>query len=97
MRVALFESRFHATRIQSQAHFFEVIRYVARNPVKAGLVDRPQDWPWSTDGQVVGTQRRWPFFEPRVVIETFGSLGAMREYVETPRQSEQVSDTFESV
>jgi putative transposase len=88
-RGALFESRFHATRIQSQAHFFEVIRYVARNPVKAGLVDRPQDWPWSTYGQVVGTQRRWPFFEPRVVIETFGSLGAMREYVETPRQSEQ--------
>ena len=84
-RGALFESRFHSTRIEDQAHLFEVIRYVARNPVAAGLVERPQDWPWSTYGQIVGTQRRWPFFDPLRVIELFGNLGALRSFVESPR------------
>lgn len=89
-RGALFESRFYAKVIADQAHFMEVIRYVALNPVDAGLVDRPQDWPWSTYGQIVGTQRRWPFFDPLRAISLFGSLSSMRAYVETPR----VSDTF---
>src|SRR5919197_1452784 len=39
-RGVLFESRFNASRIKDHAHFFEVIRYVARNPVAAGLVER---------------------------------------------------------
>ena len=26
----------------------EVIRYIHRNPVKRGLVERPEDWPWSS-------------------------------------------------
>jgi REP element-mobilizing transposase RayT len=90
-RGALFESRFYAKRIEDDAHFFEVIRYVAQNPVEAGLVERPQDWPWSTYGQVVGTQRRWPFFDPLRVIELFGSMAALRSYVEL------VSDTFKGV
>lgn len=95
-RGALFASRFHSTQIESQPHLFEVIRYVARNPVRAGLVTRPQDWPWSTYGQVVGTQPRWPFFDPLSVIELFSSLGALRSFVESPRASDakKVSETL---
>jgi putative transposase len=95
-RGVLFESRFNATRIKDHAHFFEVIRYVARNPVAAGLVERPQDWPWSTYGQIVGTHRRWPFFDPLGVIELFGSVAVLREYVETARTSDvqKVSGTL---
>jgi hypothetical protein len=26
----------------------EVIRYIHRNPAKRGLVERPEDWPWSS-------------------------------------------------
>ena len=87
-RGVLFESRFHSARIEDEAHLFEVIRYVARNPVAAGLVERPQDWPWSTYGQLVGTQRRWPFFDPLRVIDVFGSVAGLREYVETARASD---------
>ena len=25
-----------------------IVRYIERNPVKAGLVSEPQDWPWSS-------------------------------------------------
>ena len=30
------------------AHFANALRYVAQNPVRAGLVDNPVDYPWSS-------------------------------------------------
>jgi len=43
----LFQSRF-ASVVMDEAHLVAAARYVAMNPVRAGLVSRPQDWPWSS-------------------------------------------------
>ncbi|MGX9367227.1 REP-associated tyrosine transposase [Desulfoplanes sp. PS50] len=40
--------------IRDEKHFTNVIRYIENNPVKAGLVGKATDWPWSstlTNGQ----------------------------------------------
>jgi REP element-mobilizing transposase RayT len=34
--------------IRDDAHLAAVVRYVETNPVKAGLVERPEDWPWGS-------------------------------------------------
>ena len=34
--------------IQQDAHLLTVIRYVLRNPVRAGLVTQVLDWPWAS-------------------------------------------------
>ncbi|MBK9973941.1 MAG: transposase [Planctomycetes bacterium] len=34
--------------IRNERHFRTVVDYIHNNPVKAGLVARPQDWPWSS-------------------------------------------------
>ncbi len=44
----VWQGRFKAFPIQQDSHFLMVIRYVERNPVRAKLVDRAQDWPWSS-------------------------------------------------
>jgi putative transposase len=51
----LFEERFSARVIESEAHLHGAIRYVLENPVAAGICEEPQDWPWS-----------WP--RPRFVL-----------------------------
>jgi len=84
-RGAVWESRFKSKLIDDHSHLLEAIRYVALNPVRAGLVDKPEDWPWGTYGQLCGTQTRWPFFDPLRVIALFKGLGPLRSYVETPR------------
>ncbi|MGH6879229.1 MAG: hypothetical protein ACREHV_17855 [Rhizomicrobium sp.] len=33
-----------------EAHLITAIRYVSLNPVRAGLVARAEDWPWSSAG-----------------------------------------------
>lgn len=34
--------------IRDNRHYVAVVRYIEKNPVKAGLCDRPEDWPWSS-------------------------------------------------
>jgi putative transposase len=44
----LFDGRFRSSFVQGDEHLEEVLRYVALNPVRAGLCEHPSDWPWSS-------------------------------------------------
>jgi REP element-mobilizing transposase RayT len=50
----LFQGRFKALLVDKDAYFLEVCRYVDLNPVRAGIVARPGDWPWSSHRAHVG-------------------------------------------
>ena len=43
----LFQSRF-ASVVMDERHLLTAIRYVALNPVRAGLASRAEDWAWSS-------------------------------------------------
>jgi putative transposase len=48
--------------VWSEAKRREKVRYIHRNPVKRGLVTRPEDWPWSSfNASASGIQRRLKF------------------------------------
>jgi len=44
----LYQGRFKSFPVQEDAHFLTVCRYVERNPLRAGLVTRAEDWKWSS-------------------------------------------------
>ena len=44
----LYQGRFKSFPVQSDAHLLTVLRYVERNPVSAGLVQRAEDWRWGS-------------------------------------------------
>jgi len=46
--------------IRNEAHYRAAIEYIAQNPVKAGLVDRPSAWRWSYACAENGTDGRVP-------------------------------------
>ncbi|MEX2612039.1 MAG: transposase [Gaiellaceae bacterium] len=43
----VFAERFSTRVIESEQYLHEACAYVLLNPVKAGLCDRVEDWPWS--------------------------------------------------
>ena len=43
----LWQGRFFSSALDER-HFLEAVRYVALNPVRAGLAPRAEDWPWSS-------------------------------------------------
>lgn len=44
----VWQGRFKAFPIQQDAHLLTVLRYVERNPLRAGLVTRAERWHWSS-------------------------------------------------
>jgi putative transposase len=54
----VWQGRFKAFPIQQDAHLLTVLRYIERNPLRAGLVARAEDWLWSSLRQR-GGQEAW--------------------------------------
>jgi len=46
----LWEGRYKATLIDSEQYLLTCYRYIELNPVRAGMVDHPGDYPWSSFG-----------------------------------------------
>lgn len=44
----LYQNRYKAIPIQGDNHFLTLMRYVERNPVRAGLAKSADDWRWSS-------------------------------------------------
>ena len=44
----IWQGRFKALPVQEDAHLLAVLRYVERNPLRAGLVQRAEEWRWSS-------------------------------------------------
>ena len=44
----VYQDRFKAFAVAEDEHLLTVLRYVERNPLRAGLVRRAEDWPWSS-------------------------------------------------
>jgi putative transposase len=44
----LYQGRFKSFPIQEDEHFYTVARYVERNPLRANLVSRAEQWEWSS-------------------------------------------------
>ena len=47
-RGAVYQGRFRPIPVEADRHFVRVCRYVERNPVRAGLVERAEGWRWSS-------------------------------------------------
>ncbi len=44
----LWEGRYKATLLDSEAYLLTCMRYIELNPVRAGMVEHPRDYPWSS-------------------------------------------------
>lgn len=44
----VWQGRFKAFPVQHDEHLVSVLRYVERNPLRAGLVERAENWAWSS-------------------------------------------------
>lgn len=68
----LYQGRYKSFPIQSDEHFYQVVRYVERNPLRAHLVDRAEDWRWGSlwrrtqrTGDLSELLCDWPLERPR--------------------------------
>jgi putative transposase len=68
----LFGGRFYSVLIESNSHLFAALRYVARNPVEAGLCANAADWRWSSFRATAGLESGPRFLDVDGVLDLFG-------------------------
>jgi len=69
----VFQGRFKAQIVQRDEYALVLSRYVALNPVRAQLVDRPQEWPWSSYAALIGERPAPSFLAVDAALALFGT------------------------
>ena len=70
----VFQGRFKDQIVQREGYLRALCRYIALNPVRAGLVDHPAKWPWSSFRATAGLCRNPGFlFEDPVLAQFEGA------------------------
>jgi putative transposase len=72
----VFEGRYGSVHVESDGHALEVQRYIALNPVRAGIVRNPLDWWWSSLPALLGVREPEPFLDVEGALEQFGASPA---------------------
>ncbi len=99
----LFQGRYKALLIDKNRYLLTLVRYVHENPVKAGLVKRPEQYPWSSDRYYrCGKGPEWLDLDRVLAILATRRQAAVQEYRrlmrEEPEQPyEEIQDIGQAV
>lgn len=90
----IYQGRFKSFPIEADDHLYTVLRYVERNPLRANLVKRAQDWRWSSlwarrhkDSAASRLLAEWPIPQPAEWLhhvnqpQTMGEVEAVQRSV----------------
>jgi REP element-mobilizing transposase RayT len=69
----LFQGRFKGIVVDRDAYLLELTRYVVLNPVRARMVEAPEQWPWSSYGAMMGTAPAPSWLAVDGLLSQFGS------------------------
>ncbi|SFC01325.1 putative transposase [Polaromonas sp. OV174] len=76
----LWEGRYRSTLIETDRYLLACMAYMDLNPVRAGLVAEPKDYPWSSYGHYVGA-RTDKLLTPHALLWDLGNTPFAREAV----------------
>jgi len=68
----LFQGRYKSILVEKESYLLSLGRYVVLNPVRKGLVKRPEDWKWSSFRANIGAEKKPSFLTVDWVLSQFG-------------------------
>ena len=69
----LFQGRFKAILIDADAYLLHLSRYIHLNPVRAGIINAPGQYRWSSYPSYIGEQQSPKFLTTDMLLGNFGS------------------------
>jgi len=75
----LFGDRFFTSVVDSDEYLLESTRYIHLNPVRAGLVQRPEDYRWTSYPRYIGGNEELVPVEPDLVLKLLSKNPQRRE------------------
>lgn len=78
MRGHVLGTRYNAFRLTGEASLVSRFKYVAQNPVEAGLCESPEDWPWSSYAGTIGRRPASSFVDDTVILSCIDAPPELR-------------------
>lgn len=69
----LFQGRFKAILVDKETYLLELCRYVVLNPVRAGILESPDEWKWSSYLSTTGARQCPDYLTTDWLLGIFGS------------------------
>lgn len=83
----VFQGRYKAILVDRENYLLELSRYIALNPVRAGMVASAKDWPWSSYRATIGQTKKPDYLNTEWLLAAF----AKRKSVAIERYKEFVA------
>jgi putative transposase len=64
----LFRGRYKAIVVGEDSYLLQLVRYIHRNPVRAGLVDNAEDYRWSSHNGYLSKAKKWDWLHKKVLL-----------------------------
>ena len=92
----VFQGRYKALVVEAEAYLAELSRYVVLNPVRAGIAETAEQYPWSSFRQTAGQSTAHQWLSTSALLSRFGvtrqeALAEYRRFV-NEADCEDVSD-----
>lgn len=77
----LFRGRYKSVLVQDDSHLLELLRYIHRNPVRAGICGQVADYAWSSHKGYLSRARKWDWLFKQFLLGMFATKKAYNRFV----------------
>ena len=91
---AVFQNRFKSILIQKDPYLLQLSKYIHLNPVKAKLVGKPQNSPYTSYAEIIGQPKHeYRVIDKRAIKSLLGSLSqqAIKQYRNFVEETEELN------
>ena len=68
---SLFQDRYRSRLVEEDTYSLSLCRYIHKNPLEAALVNRLEDYPWSSYPNYLGNLPEWKWLETQWILNQF--------------------------
>lgn len=68
----LFRGRYKAIVVGQDSYLLQVVRYIHRNPVRAGLVEKAEAYKWSSHNGYLSKAKKWDWLHKKDILSMLG-------------------------
>ncbi len=95
----LFRGRYKSILIDADSFLLQLVRYIHRNPLRAGLTDKLERYAWSSHKGYISRAKKWEWLHKEFVLSMFSEhkavrLQSYREFV-AMEDSEEITEVFD--
>jgi len=69
----LFRGRYKSILIDADSYLLELVRYIHRNPLRAGIAGKVEDYPWTSHNGYISKAKKWEWLYKNYILDMFST------------------------